>query len=244
MAAAIFWSTLATGTLLVGMVLAFRNLVSLRSTGLIMAFGAGAIVSAVAYQLVLPAAQTDSAPALGLAIAAGALTFYVADRWADGLGGAERLDFEGAQASGSGLGILIGSLLDGVPESLVLGLSIAHQPAVSIAFVGAVAISNVPQGLGGSAGMLAAGWTKSRISRLWLAVCVLSIVAAALGYVGGTLVPGSNGSFFDAFAAGALLVMLTDSMIPESFEQARRGAGLALVLGFGAALALTIVQIS
>jgi ZIP family zinc transporter len=132
---------------------------------------------------------------------------------------------------------------DGVPESLVLGLSIAPQPAVSIAFVGAVAISNIPQGLGGSAGMLTAGWSKARITRLWVAVCIPSVIAAATGYVTGELVPGSNGSSFDAFAAGALLVMLTDSMIPEAFQHAKRDSGLALVLGFGVALALTVVQL-
>jgi ZIP family zinc transporter len=244
MAVAVFWAALATATLLVGMVLAYRDLVSLRWTALAMAFGAGAIISAVAYQLVLPAALENVGREVPIAIgvAAGALTFYFADRWVDGLGGEERLDFDGGQAGGSGAGILLGSLLDGVPESLVLGLSVAHAPQVSIAFVIAVAISNVPQGLGGTAGMLAAGWPRPRITRLWLAVCALSIVAAAAGYAFGLLDPGSTGALSDSFA-GALLVMLTDSMIPESFEHGGREAGLALVFGFGTALAIAILQL-
>jgi zinc transporter, ZIP family len=244
MTTAIVWSALATGTLLIGMALAYGGRVSLRWTGLAMAFGAGAIISAVAYQLVLPAAiaSESSELAVGVSILIGALTFYVADRWVDGLGGEKRLDFEGGQREGSGVAILLGSMLDGVPESLVLGLSLAHSPQVSLAFIFAVAISNVPQGLGGTAGMLAAGWERSRITRLWLAVCVLSVVAAVIGYGIGVLVPGATGSFFDAFAAGALLVMLTDSMIPESFEHGRREAGLALVFGFGLAVGIALLE--
>jgi len=244
MAAAVLWSALATGTLLVGMVLAYRGLVGLRWTGLVMAFGAGAIISAVAYQLVLPAAVsgTTSDLVIGVAIFAGALTFYFADRWVDSLGGEERLDFDGGQAEGSGTAILLGSMLDGVPESVVLGLSLAHTPQVSLAFIFAVAISNVPQGLGGTAGMLSAGWERRRITRLWIAVCVLSIVAAAIGYGIGVLVPSATGSGFDAFAAGALLVMLTDSMIPESFQHGGREAGLALVCGFAIAVGVALLE--
>jgi ZIP family zinc transporter len=154
------------------------------------------------------------------------------------------MDFDGAQASGSGTGILLGSLLDGVPESLVLGLSLVHSPQVSLAFIFAVAISNIPQGLGGTAGMLSSGWPRSRITRLWLAVCLASILAAAGGYILAQLLPGATGAMVDAFAAGALLVMLTDSMIPESFDHGGRETGLMLVLGFGIALAMTLAQLA
>jgi ZIP family zinc transporter len=246
MAAAIFWSALATTTLLIGMVLAYRNLVNLKWTGLIMGFGAGAIISAAAYQLVLGAVADERGrfALVGVGMAVGALTFYFADKWVDRLGGEQRMDFDGGQSGGSGTGILLGSLLDGVPESLVLGLSIAHSPQVSIAFVFAVAISNIPQGLGGTAGMLSSGWSKPRITRLWVAVCGASILAAAIGYAVAQLVPGASGALLDAFAAGALLVMLTDSMIPESFEHGGSETGLTLTLGFGVALAMTLAQFS
>ena len=245
MITAAFWSALATGTLLIGMALAYRNVVSPRWTGLIMAFGAGAIISAAAYQLVLGAIIEDIGKyyLVGLGMAAGALTFYFADKWVDHLGGAQRLDMDGVQSSGSGIGILMGSLLDGVPESLVLGLSLVHSPEVSVAFIFAIAISNIPQGLGGTAGMLSSGWPRNKITRLWLAVCGLSILAAALGYGLALLVPGANGAAIDAFAAGALLVMLSDSMIPESFEHGGRETGLFMVLGFAVALAITLSQL-
>jgi hypothetical protein len=118
MITAIFWSALATVTLLIGMALAYRNLVGPRWTGLIMTFGAGAIINAAAYQLILGAVAEEigTFARVGLGIAAGALTFYFADRWVDHLGGAERMDFEGGQAGGSEMGILLGSMLDGVPN--------------------------------------------------------------------------------------------------------------------------------
>ena len=160
------------------------------------------------------------------------------------MGGEDRMDFDGGQAKGSGMGILLGSMLDGVPESLVLGLSLVHSPQVSLAFIFAVAISNIPQGLGSTAGMLASGWSKSKITRLWVAVCGLSILAAALGYGLGQLIPGANGAVVDAFAAGSLLVMLTDSMIPESFEHGGKETGLFLVLGFSVAVAMVLLQMA
>jgi ZIP family zinc transporter len=240
------WSALATVTLLIGMFLAYRNLVSLRWTGLIMAFGAGAIISAAAYQLVLGAVVADKGRVylVGLGIALGALTFYFADRWVDALGGKDRMDFDGGRSAGSGTGILLGSMLDGVPESLVLGLSLVHSPQVSLAFIFAVAISNIPQGLGGTAGMLKSGWARPKITRLWLAVCALSILAAGLGYALGQLFAGVNGAMVDAFAAGALLVMLTDSMIPEAFEHGGKETGLSLVIGFATALGMTLLQLA
>jgi zinc transporter, ZIP family len=246
MISAILWSALATGTILIGMALAYRNLISLKWTGLIMAFGAGAIISAAAYQLVLGAVSEEKGKyyLVGLGIALGALTFYFADRWVDKMGGEDRLDFDGGQSGGSGLGIVLGSLLDGVPESLVLGLSLVHSPTVSLAFIFAVAISNIPQGLGGTAGMLSSGWPKSKITKLWLAVCGLSVLAAGLGYWLATLLPGAIGAVVDAFAAGALLVMLTDSMIPESFEHGGKETGLFLVIGFSVALAMTLFQMA
>jgi zinc transporter, ZIP family len=244
MISAVLWSAVATVTLLIGMLLAYRNMVGERWTALIMAFGAGAIISAAAYQLVLGAVAEVSGNYLrvGLGLAAGALTFYFADRWVDNMGGKDRMDFDGAQAGGSGTGILLGSLLDGVPESLVLGLSLVHSPQVSISFIFAVAISNVPQGLGGTAGMLKSGWQKRKITQLWVAVCAASVIAAALGYWLGTLIPGANGAIIDSFAAGALFVMLTDSMIPESFEHGGRETGLALVLGFALAGMVALLQ--
>ncbi len=243
---AAMWSAIATGTLLIGMFLAYRDVVSQKWTGLIMAFGVGAIISATVYQLILvPLYEVSGSYYLvAVGLFAGALTFYFADRWVDNMGGAERMDFDGGQASGSGTGILLGSLLDGVPESLVLGISLVHAPQVSLAFVFAVAIGNIPQGLGGTTGMLSGGWQRSKITRLWLAVCGLSILAAVLGYALATWLPDASGAVINAFAAGALLVMLCDSMIPEAFEHGGNESGLFLVSGFAVSVAMSLAQLA
>ncbi len=234
---------LAAATLLIGMGLAFVNVVGKRTIGLIMAFGAGALMSAVAYQL-LPDASTalGHMGTVGGGIAAGALTFYFADKLVDRAGGADRKDLEGAQAKGSGVAILLGSLLDAIPESMILGLSLATSPNVSFAFLFAVAASNIPEGLGGTSGMLEGGWKKSRIAWLWLAVVGLSMVAAGAGYGLSVIAPGIDGAFINAFGAGALLVMLTDAMIPEAFEHGGNEAGLALVLGFAIATVFVLAN--
>jgi zinc transporter, ZIP family len=245
MITAVLWSALTAGTLLIGMALAYCNLINHKWTGLIMAFGAGALISAAAYSLVLKAFVEIEGKfiLIGMGLVAGALTFYFADRWIDHMGGEDRKDFDGAQAGGSGIGILLGSLLDGVPESLVLGLSLYHYSQVSVTFIFAVAMSNIPEGLGGTTGMLTGGWSKSKITRLWLAVCGVSILAAALGYGFAQIFPGLSGEVVDAFAAGAMLVMLTDAMIPESFEHGGKETGLCLVLGFSVAVAIGLMSI-
>lgn len=247
MITAIFWSALATGTLLIGMALAYRNLIGIKWTGLIMGFGAGAIISAATYQLILGAIDLEQGRyyVVGLGIAAGALTYYFSDRYVDNMGkkreGEESTDRENDEGGGSGMSILLGSLLDGVPESLVLGLSLVHSPEVSMAYIFAVAISNIPQGLGGTVDMLKNGWEKPKITRIWLYVCGAAILAAALGYGFGQVFTGAGGAFVDAFAAGALLVVLTNSMIPESLEGGGKEAGLSLVLGFGVSVSMILL---
>jgi zinc transporter, ZIP family len=126
----------------------------------------------------------------------------------------------------------------------VLGLSLVHSPQISLAFIFAVAISNIPRGLGGTVGLLSSGWQRAKITRIWLAVCGLSILAAALGYFLAQLFPGVTGATIDAFAAGALLVLLTDSMIPEALEHGDKETGLFLVLGFAVAVAVTLAQMA
>ena len=235
MIGAVLWSALATVTLLVGMWLAYRNLVSDRWTALIMALGAGAIISAAAYQLVLGAVIEDSGKfaVVGLGIAVGALTFYLADRWVDRRGGEDRLDFDGAQSEGSATAILLGSLLDGVPESLSPGpVSRSLAPGVGRVHIcrGDQQCSagpgrhdrHAPRRLGEVAHHEALGCgllAQHRRSSRRICRCV--------GY------SRSEWGVSRSFAAGALLVMLTDSMVPESFEHGGSMAGLALVVGFG-----------
>jgi ZIP family zinc transporter len=233
---AMWWGGLAAASLLIGYFLATRGL-SHRIIGIIMGIGAGALVSAIAYELV-PESVLGS-PGMGAAFALGAVTFFGGDWLIDRQGAAARKDIAGGQAPGSGAAIFIGTLLDNVPESMVLGMSLALGGAINIAFLAAVFVSNLPEGVAGSINLLAAGHSRPRIFWLWVALVMVSAACAGLGYAIIRLLPGVNGLRAQAFAAGAMLTMLADAMMPEAFEHGGKLVGLFTVLGFllGAVLA-------
>jgi ZIP family zinc transporter len=233
-AEAAFWGFLSAVSLVAGSIVALRWAIPTRIVGLVMAIGAGALISAVAYELVDEAIEVAGGsgwPLLG--IAAGALAFFVGDYLVDRKGGDNRKDISGDEdGSGNGKAIALGSLLDGVPESIVIGASLVAGGGVSVAMVAAAMISNFPEGLGGSASLLRSGESRRRVLGVWTAIVVISAISAAVGYAVLDDAPKEAGAFFQMFAAGAMLTMLTDSMIPESHEEGGNAAGLFTVIGF------------
>jgi len=225
---ATFWATLAAASLLVGAGVTFAIHPSRHLVGLVMAFGAGAMISAVSFDLVLEASKEVSFPGLALGMAVGAVTFFVGSRLIGRLGG------EG----GGGLSIVLGAALDGVPESIVLALGVLLGGGVSVSFLAATLISNIPEAIAATSDLEESGWTRRRIVLLWTAVVVVSGGAAALGYAAFEHAQGATGALVQAFAAGAVLTMLADSMMPEAFEQGGDLAGLCTVAGFVAAVAV------
>jgi zinc transporter, ZIP family len=232
------WGLIAASSLVIGSLLTFRLKPSRKLIGLIMAFGAGTLISAIAYDLVEDAAASGRTLTLAIGLALGAITFFIGDWWVDRAGGAHRKRSGGQQAEGSSFGIFIGTLLDGIPESFILGASLVTGGGVSIAFLSAVFISNLPEAMGATTGMSTAGWPKRRILGIWLAVAGVSTLAAALGYALTSLRSLDN-VLAQSFAAGALLTMLSDSMLPEAHENGGNAVGLLTVLGFAVAFALS-----
>ena len=148
----------------------------------------------------------------------GALAYYVGDRIVDRHGGDDRVDVDGDDArNGSGAAMFLGALLDGLPEAFILGVGIALGGGISVAFVVAVFVSNVPQGTAGTISLREAGTSDRTIAMMWGSLTAACAVAAAAGYLLGDQIP-HNGVYAQAFAAGAVLVMLADSMMPEAFE--------------------------
>jgi ZIP family zinc transporter len=243
MGTAFLWAAFAASSLILGGVLALAVPVGRHVLGLVMAFGSGVLISAVAYDLVEEAISTSTGSGeIALGLAAGALTFYVGDLAIDRMGGADRKSSGGEQASGSALAIVLGIVLDGIPESIVIGISLLSGEGVSITVVAAVFLSNVPESIAATTGLAASGWTRARILGLWTAVTIVSGLAAALGYgVFGDASP-SVLAFVLAYAAGAILTMLADTMMPEAFEHGGKAVGLATTLGFGLAVGLTSLQ--
>jgi len=240
--ASFVWGAVAASSLVIGALLAFWLHMSKRLIGLIMGFGAGVLISAVAFDLVAEAAEmtTGSGWAIsGLFI--GCLVFFGGDLLIDKLGGSQRKDTSGKQAEGSPLAIVLGTVLDGIPESLVIGLTIFQGGEVGIAYLAAVFISNLPESISSSTGMVTSGWKKSNVLWMWIGIAVVSGLASMAGFALFQGAPGDVVAFVLCFAAGAIITMLATTMMPEAFENAKRGVGIATTLGFAVAFTIHIV---
>jgi ZIP family zinc transporter len=235
---AAFWGLLTAGSLWIGAALAVTRPAQ-RWIGLAMAFGSGALIAAVAYELVFEAFEISPASAAA-GFAAGALAFYVGDWAIDRRGGHGRKSASGEhQLSGRANAIVLGTILDGIPESFVLGASVQEGSGVTVALVVGVFVSNIPESLSATSGLRAAGWSSRRVFAMWSAVVAASVLAAAAGWLLLDAMPAGGGSFALAFAGGALLVMLADTLMPEAFVLGGREAGLVTALGFAFGFALS-----
>lgn len=236
---AAFWGLVTAGSLWVGAALASFGRLSQRVIGLAMAFGAGALIAAVAYELVIDAFGTDLTLA-SIGFACGGLTFYVGDLLIDRQGGEGRKSMTGdSQLAGTASAIVLGTVLDGIPESFVLGASLVEEGVVPVAVVVGVFVSNVPEALSGSAGLLAAGWQRRKVFRMWSGVVVASVAATVAGWLLIDRMATASGAFVTAFAAGALIVMLADTLMPEAFKLGGREAGLVTAFGFAVGFGLS-----
>jgi ZIP family zinc transporter len=236
MVSAFLWGVLAASSLVIGAIIALRVRISRRAIGLIMAFGAGVLISALAFDLVEEAAATSFGHgAVALGIFAGCGVFFTGDWLIARSGGADRKDAAGAQESGSALAIVLGSVLDGIPESIVIGLSLLQGGQVGVAYLAAVFISNLPEAISSTSGLAAGGWTNGRILRLWAGVALISGIASLAGYALFDNASQDTVAFVLAFAAGAILTMLADTMMPEAFEHGGTFVGVLTTFGFGAA---------
>ncbi len=242
MLAAIGWGALAASSLVIGALLAFARKWSPRYVGSVLAFGAGALISAVSFELVEEGIALGSFGSTAIGLGLGAVTYYVADgviarRAAGGRGKKGR-----AKASGSGTALALGAFLDGVPEQLVLGIGLAAGEGVGVGLIVAIFVSNLPEAIGSATEMHNAGTSRERILRLWAAVAVICLSATVLGYLLADAASGELQGAINGFAAGALLVMLSDSMIPDARSDAGRPAGLITALGFALAAALSTLS--
>ena len=237
---AFFWGAVGASALLVGALVAYVATPSPKIIGVVMALGAGLLIGSVAFELIDEALKTAEVALVGLFTLIGAATFTVGDWWLERGGAGDRKDSGGAQASGAPLAIVFGSVLDGVPESFVLGLTVL-QGGVSVALLVGVLLSNLPEGLSSSSGLRVAGWSRARVVRMWLIVMLVAGVSAALGYALLDPASGRTGAFAQGFAAGALLAMITDTMLPEAYAVERVATGSLVAIGFAISLMLSAV---
>jgi ZIP family zinc transporter len=212
-----------------------------RTIGLVAGFGVGALISGLTFDLTVSAFKDAGTVVVVVGLALGALAFS-AGNWLLARGGVHhRKRSGGQQADSPALGVVLGTILDGVPESIVIGMSVVGGGGAGFSFLAAVAISNLPEAMSATTGLLASGWSRGRVLRMWLGVAVLSAVAAGLGWVVFSVAPPELAGLVEAFAAGAVLTMLADTMMPEAFEEAGPAVGLATVLGYAVGVLLTLV---
>lgn len=209
----------------------------------VMAFGAGVLISALAFELMDKAEQSGGLAASALGFLAGAVAYVAANAVLDRWGARHRKRSGGQQPSeseqsGSGAAIAVGALLDGVPESVVLGTSLLGGHGVGVTVLVAVFLSNVPEGLSSAVGMKGAGRSARYVFGVWVGIAVASASAAGLGYAALGDADPQVLSVITALAAGAILAMLADTMVPEAFDEAGTLTGLVTCLGFLAAFAL------
>jgi ZIP family zinc transporter len=239
-----FWGFVAGAALLLGAAAGYFLKVPQRLIAAIMAFGSGVLISALSFELMDEAYKTGGFEATAYGFLAGAAV-YTAANWYLNRRGARHRKRSGDQQpeegedSGSGLAIAVGALLDGIPESIVIGLSMLKGGVVSTVAVAAIFLSNVPEGLSSAAGMKKAKRSALYIFGIWGGIALASGIASLVGY---TVFEGFSHEVVaatTAVAAGAILAMLCDTMIPEAFEVAHDFAGLITVAGFLAAFALS-----
>jgi ZIP family zinc transporter len=238
------WGLVAGSALLLGAAVGYWLRLPERLIAAVMAFGSGVLISALSFDLMEEAFQRGGLDSTGLGFFAGAAV-YTAANWVLSQHGAKHRKRSGDHQkqeqndSGGGLAIAVGALLDGIPESIVIGLSLLAGEGVSMVAVIAVFISNVPEGLSSSAGMKKAGRGAGYIFGVWGGIALLSGLAAVTGYLAFDGASPDVIAATTAVAAGAILAMLADTMIPEAFATAHEFAGLITVCGFLAAFALS-----
>lgn len=238
MPAAVGWGALAAASLVIGALLGLARPWPERVVGLVLAFGAGALISAVSFELAQEGIALGGGAPVMIGLAAGGLTYFGLDHILEPVN-------RGRPSTGTpsaGVGLALGAFLDGIPEQLVLGIGLATGEGLSVSLLVAIFVSNLPEAIGSATGMSASGRARSFIVQLWIAVAAVCTLATVVGYALADAATDRLKAGIDGFAAGALLVMLIDSMIPDATRRSGRTAGLVTVLGFAVAAGLSTMS--
>lgn len=242
MTAALGWGALASSSLVIGALLGLVRQWPERAIGVVLAFGAGALISAVSFDLAQEGVQLGGSDFVALGLAIGALTYYLADRVIEHFGQPDTTASTVLQTNGDGGSALaLGALLDGIPEQMVLGIGLVTGNGAGIGLLAAIFISNLPEAVGSATEMRTAGRSRATVICLWIIVALLCTLATVIGYSIADVTSGSLQASINGFAAGALLVMLIDSMIPDAACKAGKVAGLATAFGFAVAAGLSSI---
>jgi ZIP family zinc transporter len=232
-----FWGFVGGAALILGALVALVYDMSRAAVGRIMAFGAGVLISALTFELTAEAFEAGGTPPTALGLVLGGAVFVTGDVLIGRREMRERMRSgrHTPEEEGNPEALALGAILDGIPESFVIGVSVSSGDGVSMAVVVAVFLSNVPEALSAAAGFKRHGWTAGRSIGLWVVVAIVAAISGALGALVADELSGQWLAFVNSFAAGAVLAMIADTMIPDAFREAGRWAGFITVVGFALA---------
>jgi ZIP family zinc transporter len=227
-AAAIGWGVVAAASLVIGAVLGLARPWPREWVGLVLGFGAGALISAVSFELFGEGIRLGGALPVAIGLAVGALTYFFSAGRVASMGG--------------GAALALGAFLDGIPEQMVLGIGLAGGQSVSAGLLAAIFVSNLPEAIGGATDMKRHMHSRKQVTLNWVWIAGFCALATVVGYAVADFASDELQAGINGFAAGALIVMLVDSMIPEATEQAGRKTGLVTTLGFAVAAGLSLAS--
>jgi zinc transporter, ZIP family len=240
---AFLWGFLATFSLALGGLIGIIFKIGNRTLGLIMAFGAGVLFSAVAYELVFKSVKASTGSGASMyGLLTGAVFFFLIDLLISKIGAGARKEINGVHESNIAVPIVLATILDGIPETLCIGMSLLAGGEVGLGMLVAVFISNLPEAIAGTSGMVAGKWSKFKILMLWILIAVVCAFASLAGYSLLGHASSETVSFIQTFAAGAILVMLSNTMIPEAYEHGGKLAGILTVIGFAVAVSIAVIE--
>jgi ZIP family zinc transporter len=224
--AAIGWGAVAASSLVIGALVGLARPWPKKLVGLVLGFGAGALISAVSFELFEEGVRLAGGLPVAIGLGVGAVTYFVAAGRVAKMGG--------------GSALALGAFLDGIPEQMVLGIGLAGGESVSAGLLAAIFVSNLPEAIGGATDMRRHMHSDRQVILNWLWIAAFCAAATVVGYGIADIASNDLQAGINGFAAGALIVMLVDSMIPEATEQAGRTTGLVTTLGFAVAAGLSL----
>jgi ZIP family zinc transporter len=236
-----FWGAFAGSSILIGALIGLYTDLPKKVTGLIMSFGTGVLIGAASFELLTESIREDGVLTTSIGFLSGAFVFTISELFITKKGGNERKRTKKRSDNHSGLSIFIGTIIDAIPESVIIGVSLLEQGTVSYLMVIAVFLSNFPEGLSSTVGLKKDGYSKKTLLIMWLIVVLLASLSSLLGF---SLLQDASTtllSFISAFAAGGIMAMVASTMMPEAFEEG--GAIVGLISSFGLLCSLLLSQL-
>ena len=222
-----------------------------RVTALFLAFSSGLLISLLCFDLMRVALEIGGiGPAL-TGFFLGLISYVVLNRMigAQGIkrrcssscGGIGNLTEEQQGEHATAMALLFGAALDGIPESISIGVSLLDNPLVSVSVIAAIAVANIPEGLASGAGLRRSGFSPSRIFRIWSVVVLLCVMAAVMAHVLMASAPVALKAITTAFAGGGVLAMTLQTVIPEAYEETQDYVSILGGLGFAVAFCIVVL---